>query len=71
MANLEGVFAGNYDAPLTELGYNQAKRTAEFIAENYKVDKVYASDLIRALKQENAWQTNWDLMLSPSRIFAK
>jgi len=50
MANLEGVFAGNYDAPLTELGYNQAKRTAEFIAENYKVDKVYASDLIRAFE---------------------
>ena len=50
MANLEGVFAGNYDAALTELGYNQAKRTAEFIAENYKVDKVYASDLIRAFE---------------------
>jgi len=50
MANLEGVFAGNYDAPLTELGYNQAKRTAEFITENYKVDKVYASDLIRAFE---------------------
>ncbi len=49
-ANLEGVFAGNYDAPLTELGLKQAEKTAEFITENYRVDCVYASDLIRAFE---------------------
>ena len=49
-ANLSRVFAGNYDAPLTELGLKQAKKTAEFIAENYKVDCVYSSDLIRAFE---------------------
>ena len=49
-ANLTGVFAGNYDAPLVELGFKQAERTADFIAENYKVDAVYASDLIRAFE---------------------
>ena len=49
-ANLTGVFAGNYDSPLVELGFKQAEKTAEFIAENYKVDKVYASDLIRAFE---------------------
>ncbi len=49
-ANLEGVFAGDYDAPLTELGFRQAEKTAEFIAGNYKVDGVYASDLIRAFE---------------------
>ena len=50
VANLERVFAGNYNAPLTELGLRQAEKTAEFIAENYKVDCVYASDLIRAFE---------------------
>lgn len=49
-ANLTGVFAGNYDSPLVELGFKQAEKTAEFIAENYKVDRVYASDLIRAFE---------------------
>ena len=49
-ANLTGVFAGNFDSPLMELGFKQAEKTAEFIAENYKVDKVYASDLIRAFE---------------------
>lgn len=49
-ANLDGVFAGNYDAELTKLGYEQAERTAQFIAENYNVDAVYASDLVRAFE---------------------
>ena len=47
-ANLLDVFAGNFDAPLTERGLCQAQRTAEYIKENYKVDKVVASDLKRA-----------------------
>jgi probable phosphoglycerate mutase len=49
-ANLSRVFAGNYNAPLTDLGLRQAEKTAEFIAENYKVDCVYSSDLIRAFE---------------------
>lgn len=47
-ANLQGRFAGQYDSPLTELGHAQARRTAEFIAQNYAVDAVYCSDLQRA-----------------------
>jgi len=47
-ANKLGVFAGHFDAPLLPLGIEQAKKTAAYIAENYKVDKVYASDLKRA-----------------------
>lgn len=47
-ANLQGRFAGQYDSLLTELGHQQAERTARFIAENYHVDAVYASDLQRA-----------------------
>ena len=48
MANLERVFAGHTDAQLSPIGEKQVKRTAEYIAENYKVDKIYASDLKRA-----------------------
>ena len=47
-ANKLGVFAGHFDAPLLPLGVEQAKKTGEFIAANYQVDKVYASDLKRA-----------------------
>lgn len=47
-ANEEGIFAGFLNAPLTEKGRLQAACTASFIAENYKVDAVYASDLARA-----------------------
>lgn len=47
-ANKNKIFAGHLDAPLSERGLEQAKATARFIAESYKVDKAYASDLQRA-----------------------
>ena len=49
-ANYNGIFAGNFDADLQERGLLQAEKTAEYIFKNYKVDKVYASDLKRAYK---------------------
>lgn len=48
VANIDGVFVGHIDAPLSDLGKNQAMATAKYVAENYKVDTVYASDLKRA-----------------------
>ena len=49
MANLDDKFAGQkYDAELSPLGHEQAELTAKYIVDNYKVDKVYASDLKRA-----------------------
>ena len=47
-ANLKRFFAGQLDVPLTPLGHQQARCTATFIAANYHVDGVYASDLQRA-----------------------
>ena len=47
-ANQKRNFAGQTDSPLTDLGKEQALLTAEYIAKNYKVDVVYASDLQRA-----------------------
>lgn len=46
--NLKHVFNGQGDVELTEKGHRQAEKTAEFVAENYKIDKIYSSDLQRA-----------------------
>ena len=48
-ANREGFFAGQCDVALLDKGLKQAQATARFIAENYKADKLYSSDLKRAL----------------------
>lgn len=47
-ANREGYFAGQSDALLLDRGLVQAELTADFIAESYKVDKIFASDLRRS-----------------------
>ncbi len=47
-ANIKELFAGHSDAPLSELGQQQAKVTAEYIHNTYHVDHVYSSDLQRA-----------------------
>ena len=43
------LFTGHKNVNLTELGLKQVERTAEYIAENYKVDRIYSSDLKRAV----------------------
>ncbi|MBO5714738.1 MAG: histidine phosphatase family protein [Clostridia bacterium] len=47
--NLKGLWTGWYDAPLTEKGILDAKKAGEFI-KGVKFDKVYSSDLSRAIK---------------------
>lgn len=47
-ANLDESFAGHYNAPLTEYGHAQARATAKYVAEHYRIDAIYSSDLIRA-----------------------
>ncbi len=46
-ANVRRVFAGSWDAPLTDLGREQAACTAAFLADK-PITAVYASDLQRA-----------------------
>jgi len=48
--DITNVIEGHYDAPLTELGIQQAKLMANWIAEKYSVDKILASPLRRASK---------------------
>ena len=49
-ANREKIFAGYTDAKLTDVGYEQARRTAKYVISHYDVDVVYASDLQRAFE---------------------
>ncbi len=47
-ANESHLFAGHLNVELSQKGESQARLTAQYIAENYRVDKIYASDLRRA-----------------------
>lgn len=47
-ANRKNIFAGHIDPDLQDTGVLQAKLTAQYIKENYRVDKIYSSDLKRA-----------------------
>ena len=48
MANATNRFAGHSDFDLSDLGKRQAELAAEYIAKNFKIDAIYASDLLRA-----------------------
>ena len=63
-ANRLGFFAGQTDVELLEKGALQAGITGEYIAKNYKVERVYASDLVRARKTGEiiAEKTNSELV---------
>ncbi len=50
VANRNHIFAGHTDVELEEKGVKQAELTAQYVYENFKVDKVYASDLKRAVE---------------------
>ncbi len=49
-ANRQSFFAGQIDPDLEEKGLHQAKLTAKYVARNYQVNAIYASDLTRARK---------------------
>ncbi len=66
-ANLKRIFAGHYNAPLTDLGRRQASVTAEYVKDNYKVDKIYASDLSRAFSTGKAVADLFGLNITPTQ----
>lgn len=69
MANSEGIFAGHLDVDLSPKGELQAQKTAEYIAQNYKVDKVMASDLKRAFCTANCVSEKFGLKTEPDQRF--
>lgn len=50
LENLEGLYAGHVDATLSPVGVKQADIVCDYVYKNYKVDKIYTSDLSRAIK---------------------
>ncbi len=54
VANKDDVCIGHTDLDLSETGRIQAKLTAEYIVKNFKVDKIYSSDLKRAYNTAKA-----------------
>ena len=51
--NIKSVFLGHGDLDLTERGYAQAQKTAEYL-KNIPVDAIYSSDLLRAYNTAKA-----------------
>ncbi|MBQ3014558.1 MAG: histidine phosphatase family protein [Clostridia bacterium] len=47
--NREQRFVGHGEVPLTAIGREQAICTAEYL-KDYKIDRIYSSDLIRAMQ---------------------
>lgn len=66
-ANIRSIFAGSLDMPLTQLGQTQAKLTAAFIAANYPVEAVYASDLSRAFDTGKALADLLNIPIFPEK----
>ena len=64
-ANLSGIFASHSDVDLLEQGLMQARLTADYVAQNYKVDAVYASDLQRAYKTGKTVADLFSLSVTP------
>ena len=48
-SNEDGTLTGQLDVPLTPLGVLQGEAASRYLCENYKVDAIYASDLVRAV----------------------
>ena len=49
VGNEKGVFSGQVDVPLSDVGRKQAQDACDYVLKNYKVDAIYASDLSRAI----------------------
>ena len=47
--NQKGIFTGQTDVALSCIGIQQSALTAEFICKHYTVNKIYSSDLNRAV----------------------
>lgn len=48
-ANVTMTFAGHSHVPLSGFGWEQARRAGDYLAKNYAVDRIYSSDLLRAV----------------------
>ncbi len=61
-ANELDIFTGHSHFPLTPLGKKQAELAGKYVAENFKIDKLYSSDLLRAYETACAVSTHLGMM---------
>ena len=66
VANEMGVFAGDTEHILTELGHKQAENTAKFLA-NYPIRAIYSSDLARSMQTAAPTAKAHNLPIIPDR----
>ena len=63
-SNEDGTLTGQIDVPLTPLGALQGEAACRYIHENYTVDAVYSSDLVRAVDTVRPLAENLGLPVS-------
>lgn len=68
--NKQNIFTGSIDADLSDVGVKQGKLAADYITNNYKIDKIYSSPLIRAYHtaQFVAEKINLDIIVKDSLV---
>ena len=65
VTNAEGRYTGQLDAPLTDEGIRQAQLLGEYLATHEKIDKIYASDLSRAINTAAPTAAHFELPIIP------
>ena len=65
IGNRDGVFLGRTDLDLTDLGYRQAQAAAQWL-DRYRLDAIYASDLMRAWHTAQAAARRQNVPMHPS-----
>lgn len=65
VTNATHRYTGQLDAPLTDEGVSQAARLATYLAAHEKIDKIYASDLSRAINTAAPTAAHFGLTITP------
>ena len=67
VGNLQGLYCGQLDFPLSEKGFAQAELTGAYLKENYQIDAIYSSDLSRAMQTAEPTAKAFGLEIFPDR----
>ena len=70
LSNIDKTFTGHIDAPLSEVGVEQAKLVSNYILSEYKVDKVFSSDLSRAVDTIKPFAQKVNLEIIKEKVYA-